>query len=112
MEAGKRGRRVAVIEHAERPGKKILISGGGRCNFTNISCQPEHFISANPHFVKSALARYTPANFIEIVEKHQIPYHEKAPGQLFCNRLSDDLMRRLHDEYTHAWESNILRNQV
>ena len=82
VEAGKRGRRVAVIERAERPGKKILISGGGRCNFTNIHCRPEHFISANPHFVKSALARYTPADFIALVEKHRIPYHEKAAGQL------------------------------
>ena len=71
VEAGKRGRRVAVLEHADRIGKKILISGGGRCNFTNIHCQPENFISANPHFAKSALARYTPADFIALVEKHR-----------------------------------------
>jgi predicted flavoprotein YhiN len=74
IEAGKRGRRVAVIERAERAGKKILISGGGRCNFTNIHCRPENFISANPHFAKSALARYTPADFVALVEKHRIPF--------------------------------------
>src|ERR1700758_4663123 len=77
-EAGKRGRRVAVLERAERAGKKILISGGGRCNFTNLYCQPENFLSANPHFAKSALAAYTPADFIGLVEKHHIPYHEKT----------------------------------
>ena len=97
-EAGKRGRRVAVIEHADRAGKKILISGGGRCNFTNIYCQPDRFISANPHFAKSALARYTPADFIALVEKHHIPYHEKALGQLFCDRSADDIMRMLEAE--------------
>ena len=93
VEAGKRGRRVAVIEHADRPGKKILISREGRCNFINIDCQPEHFISANPHFVKSALARYTPVDFIVLVEKHHIPYHEKSPGQLFCDRSADVRLR-------------------
>src|SRR5947208_1302520 len=77
IEAGKRGRRVAVLEHADRIGKKILISGGGRCNFTNIHCGPGNFISTNEHFAKSALARYTPADFIAQVEKHRIPYHEK-----------------------------------
>lgn len=102
LEAGKRGRRVAVIERANRAGKKILISGGGRCNFTNLYCQPEHFISANPHFVKSALARYTPANFIALVERHQIPYHEKAPGQLFCDRSADDIVRMLEAECAAA----------
>jgi len=76
IEAGKRGRRVAVLERAERIGKKILISGGGRCNFTNLHCRPENFLSANPHFCKSALARYTPADFIALVEKHGIAYHE------------------------------------
>ncbi len=78
IEAGKRGRRVAVLELAERPGKKILISGGGRCNFTNLHCAPENFISSNPHFAKSALARYTPEDFIALVEKHRIAYHEKT----------------------------------
>ena len=84
-EAGKRGRRVALIERSERAGKKILISGGGRCNFTNIHSQPENFISENPHFAKSALSRYPPAAFIALVEKHRIPYHEKTLGQLFCD---------------------------
>ncbi|MFZ0957457.1 MAG: NAD(P)/FAD-dependent oxidoreductase [Candidatus Sulfotelmatobacter sp.] len=98
MEAGRRGRRVAVLEHADRLGKKILISGGGRCNFTNIYCQPENFLSANPHFAKSALARYTPADFIELVEKHHIPYHEKTLGQLFCNRSARDILGMLEEE--------------
>ena len=83
IEAGKRGRKVVVLEHADRIGKKIAISGGGRCNFTNLHCQPENFISANPHFAKSALARYTPTDFLRLVEKHRIPYHEKKLGQLF-----------------------------
>ena len=98
IEAGKRGRRVAVLEHAERIGKKILISGGGRCNFTNIHCQPENFISANEHFAKSALARYTPADFIALVEKHRIPYHEKTRGQLFCDRSAQDIIDLLESE--------------
>src|ERR1700722_11993393 len=86
IEAGKRGRRVVVLERADRIGKKILISGGGRCNFTNLYCRPENFLSANPHFAKSALARYTPSDFIALVEKHRIAYHEKNLGQLFCDR--------------------------
>ena len=86
IEAGKRGRRVAVFEHAERIGKKILISGGGRCNFTNLHCRPENFLSANPHFCKSALARYSPEDFLALIKKHHIPYHEKTLGQLFCDR--------------------------
>ncbi|HYM79542.1 MAG TPA: NAD(P)/FAD-dependent oxidoreductase [Candidatus Dormibacteraeota bacterium] len=98
IEAGKRGRRVAVLEHADRLGKKILISGGGRCNFTNIHCRPQSFLSANPHFAKSALARYTPADFIALVEKHRIPYHEKTLGQLFCDRSARDIMAMLEEE--------------
>jgi len=98
VEAGKRGRRVAVLERAERAGKKILISGGGRCNFTNIYCQPEHFISHNPHFAKSALARYTPSDFIALVEKHRIPYHEKTLGQLFCDRSAQEILSMLECE--------------
>ncbi len=98
LEAGKRGRRVAVLEHADQLGKKILISGGGRCNFTNIHCRPEHFLSANPHFAKSALARYTPADFIALVEKHRIPYHEKTLGQLFCDRSARDILDMLESE--------------
>jgi predicted Rossmann fold flavoprotein len=97
-EAGKRGRRVALLEHADRLGKKILISGGGRCNFTNIHCVPENFISANPHFAKSALARYTPQDFIALVEKHKIPYHEKTLGQLFCDRSARDILSMLERE--------------
>lgn len=97
-EAGKHGRRVAVLERSERPGKKILISGGGRCNFTNIHCQPENFLSANPHFAKSALARFTPADFIALVEKHRIPYHEKTLGQLFCDRSAQEITGLLEAE--------------
>src|SRR5882762_6852713 len=95
IEAGKRGRRVLVLEHADRIGKKILISGGGRCNFTNLSASPENFFSANPHFAKSALARYTPADFIRLVEKHRIPYHEKKLGQLFCDGSAREIVAML-----------------
>jgi predicted flavoprotein YhiN len=102
IEAGKRGRRVAVLEHSERLGKKILISGGGRCNFTNVHCSAESFISANPHFAKSALARYTPADFIALVEKHRIPYHEKTLGQLFCDRSAQDILDMLEKEYRES----------
>ncbi len=98
IEAGKRGRRVAVLEHADRCGKKILISGGGRCNFTNLHCRPENFLSSNPHFAKSALARYTPADFLALVQKHRIPYHEKTLGQLFCDRSAHDILQMLEDE--------------
>src|SRR5882757_8290698 len=97
-EAGKRGRRVAILERADRLGKKILISGGGRCNFTNLHCQPENFLSANPHFAKSALSRYTPTDFIALVEKHHIPYHEKTLGQLFCDRSARDILGMLESE--------------
>jgi len=102
IEAGKRGRRVAVLEHGERVGKKILISGGGRCNFTNLHCRPEDFISGNAHFAKSALARYTPADFITLVEKHEIPYHEKTLGQLFCDRAASDITGMLEEECRDA----------
>ncbi|HWF02304.1 MAG TPA: NAD(P)/FAD-dependent oxidoreductase [Candidatus Angelobacter sp.] len=98
MEAGKRGRRVAVLERTERVGKKILISGGGRCNFTNLHCRPENFISANPHFAKSALARYTPTDFIALVEKHGIAYHEKTLGQLFCDGSAQQIVTMLEQE--------------
>ena len=102
IEAGKRGRRVAVIERAERVGKKILISGGGRCNFTNLYCKPENFLSANPHFCKSALARYTPADFISFVAKHGIAYHEKGKGQLFCNGSAREIVGMLEEECRRA----------
>jgi len=98
IEAGKRGRRVAILERADRIAKKILISGGGRCNFTNLHCQPENFLSANPHFCKSVLARYTPTDFIALVEKYHIPYHEKAHGQLFCDRSARDIVGMLEQE--------------
>src|SRR5579885_2055157 len=98
IEAGKRERRVAILEHADGLGKKILISGGGRCNFTNIHCQPENFISANPNFAKSALARYTPADFIALVEKHRIRYHEKTLGQLFCDGSAREIVAMLEQE--------------
>src|SRR3954451_4178561 len=102
IEAGKRERRVAVIEHAERPGKKILISGGGRANFTNLHCRPENFLSANPHFARSALARYTPADFVALVERHGIRYHEKTLGQLFCDGSATEILQMLLAECTAA----------
>jgi predicted Rossmann fold flavoprotein len=98
IEAGKRRLRVAVLEHANRLGKKILISGGGRCNFTNLHCRPENFLSSNPHFAKSALSRYTPADFIALVQKHGISYHEKTLGQLFCDRSARDILAMLEEE--------------
>jgi predicted Rossmann fold flavoprotein len=112
IEAGKRGRRVAVLERADRAGKKILISGGGRCNFTNLYCQPENFLSANPHFAKSALARYTPADFIALVEKHRIPYHEKTLGQFFCDRSAHDVTDMLEAECKAAGVQVFLRSIV
>jgi predicted Rossmann fold flavoprotein len=98
IEAGKHGRRVVLLERAEKIGKKILISGGGRCNFTNLHTQPKHFLSENPHFAKSALARYTPADFIALVEKHGISYHEKTLGQLFCDRSATEIITMLESE--------------
>ena len=102
IEAGKRGRRVLVLERADRVGKKILISGGGCCNFTNLDVSAENFISANPHFAKSALSRYAPADFIRLVEKHRIPYHEKKLGQLFCDRAASDITTMLTKECSEA----------
>src|SRR3954464_4685507 len=102
IEAGKRGRRVVVLEHNREIGRKILISGGGRCNFTNLHTRPEHFLSANPHFAKSALARFTPQDFIAILERHGIPYHEKTAGQLFCDRAAQDIVNMLLAECSVA----------
>ena len=102
IEAGKRGRRVLVIERSEQIGKKILISGGGRCNFTNLHVTPENFFSANPHFCKSALARYTPSDFIGLVERHGIAYHEKERGQLFCDLSAKLIVTMLADECRQA----------
>ena len=96
--AGQRGRRVLVIDHADAPGKKILISGGGRCNFTNLGTVPERFLSANKHFARSALARYTPADFIAMVDRHQITWHEKTLGQLFCDGSARQIVAMLLDE--------------
>src|SRR5271168_3306532 len=112
IEAGKRGRRVAVVEHADRLGKKILISGGGRCNFTNLHCRPDSFLSSNPHFAKSALARYTPAEFIALVEKHGIPYHEKTLGQLFCDRSARDILAMLESECGAAPATILLNTKI
>src|SRR6267378_3302695 len=112
IEAGKRGRRVAVLEHADRAGKKILISGGGRCNFTNIYCQPENFLSANPHFAKSALARFTLADFIALVEKHRIAHHEKTLGQLFCDHSAQEITGLLDAECRDAGVKVFLNENV
>jgi predicted Rossmann fold flavoprotein len=102
IEAGKRGRSVVVLEQAAKVGKKILISGGGRCNFTNAEARPECYLSSNPHFPRSALARYTAADFIALVEKHRIRYHEKKLGQLFCDDSSREIVQLLLDEAAAA----------
>jgi predicted Rossmann fold flavoprotein len=100
--AGQRGRRVLVVDHANKVGKKILMSGGGRCNFTNLGTTPANYLSANPHFAKSALARCTPWDFVALVEKHRIAYHEKELGQLFCDDSSKQIVRMLLDECAAA----------
>lgn len=102
IEAGKRGRRVVVLEHSAQPGRKILISGGGRCNFTNLDTRPEHFLSGNPHFVKSALARFAPRDFVALVERHGIAYHEKTAGQLFCDHSAREIVALLESECAAA----------
>ena len=102
IEAGKRGRRVVLLERAEKIGKKILISGGGRCNFTNLHTQPKNFLSENPHFAKSVLARYTPTDFIALVQKHGISYHEKTIGQLFCDNSATQIITMLESECRYA----------
>ncbi len=112
IEAGRRGRRVLLIDHAEKAGKKILISGGGRCNFTNIHTSAENFLSNNPHFAKSALARFTPAQFIALVEKHHISYHEKTLGQLFCDRSAHDIVTMLERECAEAGVHTLLGTKI
>ena len=102
IEAGRRGRRVAVLDHSERLGRKILVSGGGRCNFTNRGAKPENYLSQNPHFVRSALSRYTPADFIARVESHRIRFHEKKLGQLFCDDKAPRILKMLLDEAESA----------
>jgi len=111
-EAGQRGRRVAILERADRAGKKILVSGGGRCNFTNIYCRPDNFISANPHFAKSALARFTPSDFVALVEKHRIPYHEKTRGELFCDRSAGDIAEMLELECERAGVRTFVNSRI
>lgn len=102
IRAGQRGRRVMVVDHAAKPAEKIRISGGGRCNFTNIHAGPKAYLSANPHFAKSALARYTPADFIALVDRHRIAWHEKTLGQLFCDNSATDIIRMLLAELEAA----------
>src|SRR6202020_2117844 len=112
LEAGRRGRRVMVFDHAEKIGKKILISGGGRCNFTNIHARAENFLSDNPHFAKSALARFTPSDIIAMVEKHGIRYHEKTLGQLFCDRSAHDIVTMLERECAEAKVSVVVGTRI
>lgn len=112
IEAGKRGRRVLLIDHANKPGKKILISGGGRCNFTNINVTPEQFISHNPHFCKSALSRYTTADFIQLVKSYDISFYEKTLGQLFCKNKSKDILNLLLEECKKASVEMLLNTSV
>src|SRR5258708_38525306 len=102
MAAGARGRRVLLLERGARAGEKILISGGGRCNFTNLEVTPERFISANPDFCRSALSRYSERDFIAMVERHRIPYHEKTLGQLFCDGLAREILAMLLAECAAA----------
>jgi predicted Rossmann fold flavoprotein len=112
MEAGRRGRSVVLLDQAERAGKKILISGGGRCNFTNLHCRAENFLSENPHFAKSALARFSPEEMISLVEKHGIRYHEKTQGQLFCDRSAQDIVTLLERECSEAGVRLLVNTQI
>jgi len=110
--AARRGKRVLVIDHAKQAGKKILISGGGRCNFTNLYASPENYLSSNPHFCKSALSRYTQWDFIALVDKHQISYHEKTLGQLFCDDSAKDIVKMLLAECDQYGARVQLRTEV
>ncbi|MEC5209571.1 putative Rossmann fold flavoprotein [Psychrobacter sp. PL15] len=112
LTAGRRGRRVLVLDHANKAGKKILMSGGGRCNFTNYFVEPEHFIGANQHFCKSALSRYPSWEFIGLVEKHKIAYHEREHGQLFCDDSAQDILSMLLDECAAAGVQVRLNTQI
>ena len=102
IEAGKRGRNVLVLDHANKAGKKILMSGGGRCNFTNYTIEPENYISTNPHFCKSALSRYSQWDFLDLITRYRIPYHERSHGQLFCNDSAKDILAMLLHECADA----------
>lgn len=112
LTAGRRGRRVLVLDHANKAGKKILMSGGGRCNFTNYFVEPEHFIGSNAHFCKSALSRYPSWEFIGMVEQHKIPYHEREHGQLFCDDSAQDILTMLLDECAAVGVQVRLNTQV
>jgi predicted Rossmann fold flavoprotein len=112
LTAAARGREVLLIDHANKAGKKILMSGGGRCNFTNMYAEPANYASTNPHFCKSALARYTPWDFIAMVSKHRVPYHEKKLGQLFCDNRSKDILTMLLNECEQAGVDLRLRTAV
>ena len=112
LTAGRRGRRVIVLDHARQPGEKILISGGGRCNFTNLDCRPERFLSANPKFCRSALSRYTPQDFLELVDRHHIPWHEKTLGQLFCDGSARQIVAMLLSECEAAGVDIRLQQRV
>lgn len=110
--AGKRGRRTLVLEGSNKVGKKILMSGGGRCNFTNLNSRPGNFLSANPHFCKSALSRYTPDDFVSMVDAHGIPWHEKTAGQLFCDRSSKDIVAMLLAECDDAGATILTHSDI
>ncbi|MDP4536992.1 FAD-dependent oxidoreductase, partial [Alkalimonas collagenimarina] len=112
IEAGKRGRKVLVLDNGKRVGRKILMSGGGRCNFTNMYASPENFLSQNPHFCKSALSRYTQWDFIALVQQYQIPYHEKTLGQLFCDESAKDIVEMLQQECSKAGVQIALQQQI
>jgi len=112
VHAGARGGRVLVVDHAKSPGEKIRISGGGRCNFTNLNTTPDHFLSANPHFCKSALGRYSPWDFVDLVGRHAIPWHEKTDGQLFCDRSAKDIIAMLLDEMASVGATLRLRTDI
>lgn len=112
IEAGKRGRSVLIIDHASKLAEKIRISGGGRCNFTNLYAKPDHFLSANLHFCRSALARYTPQNFVALIEKHGIRYHEKKLGQLFCDGSAQQVIDMLQRECEAAGVTWQMPSQV
>jgi len=112
IEAGKRGRKIIVLDHANKAGKKILMSGGGRCNFTNLTINAENFISHNPHFCKSALSRYTQWDFINMVEKYQVPYHERDLGKLFCLNRAKDILNMLLSECEKSRVEIRLRSEI
>jgi predicted Rossmann fold flavoprotein len=112
LTAGRRGRRVVVIDHARQAGEKILISGGGRCNFTNLHCRPDRFLSANPDFCRSALARYTPRDFLDMVERHRIAWHEKTLGQLFCDGSARQIVAMLLAECAAVGVDIRLQRQI